>query len=686
MSNYCFPENCKAIIDVTKPPYCIDNTGKIDCTKQLCQIIDDVIGNYVHNFYETKEKLESMEDPNALITFEIRKINGRSNVIFPEHIPPSKIIYFPNGVYLVSDTISYSYEELRNILKGIRHMEMNAQIRIVGQSRDGVTIRLKDNCKGFEYGNDRPIISFMQGEASNIAMTNMLENITIDVGSGNPGATGIRYFANNTGAIRNVRILSSDPQYRGHTGLSILHERISSGYVKNLEVIGFQYGIKVDCQRIYTTFEHIYLCHQKRAGILVKNISIAIRDLKSENSVPAINVDGYTTKLLLTDATLTGGNPLDTAIRASMGQCMLRNIFADGYEHTAITYEATLDGYIDEVCTFGPVTLFGEEEAKSLNLPVEDTPEIEWENPSNWVCVNDFGAIGDGVTDDTVAIQKAFNSGHSTIYFQPGKYLLNDVITIPATVNRVNFMYCDLLTSEKLAAMKHTGAFLIEQNSSHPLIIEDLYAMEKFYGFVSLIQHSCQRTLIVSDVHVQAASLYFNTVSGGKVFMENAGCTIGGIPGAGNRSNKLPGEDKYPYSREVPCFSFTGQTVWCRQLNPERSLHEVINDGGSLWVFGCKTEEEGTGFETLNHGYTEVLGAVFCLGWNKQYPAIINNNSNVSVFASTYDMGCNQYWPIAVQEIQGNSSLFLYGDDLPISHMDSYVIPLYIGLTNLNVD
>ena len=412
---------------------------------------------------------------------------------------------------------------------------------------------------------------------------------------------------------------------------------------------------------------------------MIKNISAAIRDLRSENSVSAINVDGYTTKLMLTNAILIGGSPLDTAIRAASGQCMLRNITTEGYEHTAATYETTLDGYIEETCTFGPVTLSSGKNSKSLNLPVEDTPEIEWESPDNWISVNHFGAVGDGITDDTDAIQKAFHSGHSTIYFQPGKYLLNDVISIPATVNRVNYMYCDLLTTENLASIKHTVAFLVEHDSAYPLIIEDLYAMEKFYGFVSLIEHSCQRTLIVSDVHVQAASLYFNTVSGGKVFMENAGCTIGGIPGAGNRSKKLPGEDKYPYSREVPCFSFTGQTVWCRQLNPERSLHEVINDGGTLWVLGCKTEEEGTGFETLNHGSTEVLGAVFCLGWNKQYPAIINNNSNVSVFASTYDMGKNQYWPIAVQEIYDHNISYLYGDDLPISHMDSYVIPLYIG-------
>ena len=92
-----------------------------------------------------------MEDPNALISFEIRKINGRHNVIFPEELPPSKIIYFPNGTYLVSDTISYSMREFRNILSDLRHLEMNAQIRFMGESMEGVTddteaIRAAMNC------------------------------------------------------------------------------------------------------------------------------------------------------------------------------------------------------------------------------------------------------------------------------------------------------------------------------------------------------------------------------------------------------------------------------------------------------------------------------------------------------------------------------------------------------------
>lgn len=679
MNNCRFPKDCRAIIDVTKAPYYCDNTGKQDCTKQLCQIIDDIFNEYTNNFYKTKEKLDGMSDPNALITFEIRKINGRNNVIFPEEMPDSKIIYFPNGTYLISDTISYSIEEFRNYLRGLRNLEMNNRLRFLGESRDGVVIKLQDNCKGFEYGNDRPMISFVQGVTSNISMTNMFENMTLDIGKGNPGATGLRFFANNTGAIRDVKIVSSDSEYRGNTGLSILHDGISAGYTKNLEVVGFSYGVKVDCNGLYTILEHIKLSNQKRAGIYLGNNSLVIRDLQSDNFVPAIQVEGLTAKLALLDARLIGGNPIDSAIYAHYGQCMLRNVAVEGYEKTAFTCTGSMNGYVEEFCTFGPKTLFGEEVQKSLNLPIEETPEMEWEEPEKWVSVNEFGAKGDGITDDTEAIQKAFDSGSATVYFQPGLYFVNDVIQIPATVKRVNFMYCDLVSGEKLASMKHTGAFLIEENSEIPLILEDLYAMEKFYGYVSFIEHACTRTLILSDMHIQAASMYFNTVSGGKVYMENTGCTIGGVPGAGARTKHLDGEEKYPYSREVPCFHFIGQEVWCRQLNPERSFHEVVNDGGKLWVLGGKTEEEGTTFETKNNGYTEVYGMTFCIGLGKDYPVIINDNSNVSVYASTYGMGMKQYWPIAVKEIHGDEERYFYKEDMPVTFMNNYVIPLYIG-------
>jgi hypothetical protein len=47
------------------------------------------------------------------------------------------------------------------------------------------------------------------------------------------------------------------------------------------------------------------------------------------------------------------------------------------------------------------------------------------------VSVKDFGAVGDGITDDAVAIQAAINSGAETIYFPTGTYLF----TPPLAVN-----------------------------------------------------------------------------------------------------------------------------------------------------------------------------------------------------------------------------------------------------------
>ena len=103
-----YPQNCQGIIDVTKPPYNLDNTGKTDCTETLCKIVDDILRPNLQGVIDTKNKLLAMNDPNAVLTFENRMINGVLNVIFPDEVIPAKIIYFPKGTYLVSDTISSS--------------------------------------------------------------------------------------------------------------------------------------------------------------------------------------------------------------------------------------------------------------------------------------------------------------------------------------------------------------------------------------------------------------------------------------------------------------------------------------------------------------------------------------------------------------------------------------------------
>lgn len=47
------------------------------------------------------------------------------------------------------------------------------------------------------------------------------------------------------------------------------------------------------------------------------------------------------------------------------------------------------------------------------------------------VSVKDFGAVGDGVTDDTAAIQDALTSGAINIYVPTGTYLVSGILTVP---------------------------------------------------------------------------------------------------------------------------------------------------------------------------------------------------------------------------------------------------------------
>lgn len=54
---------------------------------------------------------------------------------------------------------------------------------------------------------------------------------------------------------------------------------------------------------------------------------------------------------------------------------------------------------------------------------------------SQTVSVKDFGAVGDGVTNDTVAIQAALNSGAKRVFVPSGTYVITATLTIPDNVS-----------------------------------------------------------------------------------------------------------------------------------------------------------------------------------------------------------------------------------------------------------
>jgi len=85
----------------------------------------------------------------------------------------------------------------------------------------------------------------------------------------------------------------------------------------------------------------------------------------------------------------------------------------------------TLFGALGEVAVQSSQVVYDQGDASAVNRTVESKLR-------DTVSVKDFGAVGDGVTDDTAAIQAAVNSG-AVVYFPFRVYKLTSQIDVPST-------------------------------------------------------------------------------------------------------------------------------------------------------------------------------------------------------------------------------------------------------------
>ena len=661
------------VVDVTKPPYNADNTGKVDCTAVLCKALDDILQREIDAVQEIRQRL--LDDPrdNFRIGFENRKMGGIPTVIFPEDPPTTRILYFPEGTYLISDTITYSHSNLVNLIEDMPGSDLNRFIRFVGAGKDKTTIKLEDNCPRFCYGERRPMISFARTRGSNVNMMNSIEDMSLDAGCGNIGAVGLRFSSSNTGKIAHISIRSSDPEYRGFAGVWV--DSRHQAYYKDIEVDGFDYGI-YSTNEWTTVFEGLRITNAKQMGVFVNLTTLGIRDAVIESYGSGVrcehggmlNMENVTVRHL--------GKRGGEGIRSYNAFTRLRNFTVENFEWNVqnnydliFPYDGTYSYFTS---TDREWRLFPTKEV-DLGLPVLPAPEYRWNGDRSIVAeVDDFGAVGDGVTDSTAAIQRAMNSGKEYIVFGEGRYLCSDEIHIPKTVKAINFMYCDFAGTPDFLEEKEKGLFAIDEDSDEMLFIDDGFVFEKFYGYLRFIRHSAKRDLCVSDLHVQTGAVYFNTVKGNNVFMDNVASTMGVFGGIGYGT--------------VPCFRFTGEKVWIRQFNPERSTDNVIAEEGSdMWIYGFKTEgPSGKAFTVHSGSRAEIYCGHATIATDDGTPCIESLESSVFAWFRTRGGGPHHQFTVAVREVQNGCERKLLPHQLPPYSVEYYYIPGFIGVKDSN--
>lgn len=530
------------------------------------------------------------------------------NRALAEHADQGAILFLPNGVYRLTDTLRWGRGEKFTTL--------------MGQSEKGTVLKLDDHAAGFDSsGRPKPVIWTGGDPAQRFG--NEIAHLTVDTGLGNPGCSGVAFVANNQGAIHHVSIVSGDGQ--GLVGLN-LGAAVENGplLARSVTVIGFDVGVAASSAINGLVLEDLSLRDQNLAGIRNFGQHLSLRKVTSRNEVPALLIKGGVTVLL--ESVLTGsGTASEIPAISGPGTFYFRNVTATGYSQ-ALEGQAGLK--IEELPSREAATCFGGP-ARALNLPVKELPPVSWEAPEKWVSPLQFGGKPDDRGDQGPEIQKAIDSGATTVWLPRGLWRIGTPVVLRGKLRRL--VGCRAVL-ETLDGKQRGEPLLRVEDGAGPVEIERLNG--PWHGTRVLVAET-RRPVIVR--HCGNVSLDFS--GGGDVYLDD----VVNNPGAN--------------------FKFKGGSVWARQLNPEAEGTHVLNDGAKLWIFGMKTESKGTLIETRGGGATEVIGGLsYTSGGSGGVPMFTVTDSR---FSATLGEVCwdDRYYRVIVRETRKGETREFRSDD-----------------------
>ena len=511
------------------------------------------------------------------------------NALLAANPSGNKVFYFPNGTYDLAGTLAPAEDDgvtKRNIFQG--------------QSRDGVMLKLQDN-----LGFSGAVIDYNLNATITPAQffRNAVRDLTINTGTGNPAAVGLRFNASNQGVVRNVRILSPDPNATGD-GLVLGGSEPGPLLIQDVEIDGFAVGLRTILPTASQTVEHLKLRNQTNVGWL-NDITQTVfgRGLDSDNTVAAVRNNDQS-RMLLVDSRLQNTTSPGTGTAIVNNKVMyVANTDTTGYANAVNNALGFGRGnarsgnapYIKEWWANGAQAasdrrggadeLFDSPDV-SLDLPVKEHPRLpypdlaDWDGPQNHLIDlgggNFSGIPSDGI-DDTASIQAAIDSGAKLVYLPNGTWTINGTVRVRNNVERV-------MGTE--AIMNGSGTIQVRDGS--PGV--DTVIFERIEN-LRPVQHLTARDVAFEHLFLDGYTAFANL--SGDVFINDI---VGG------------------HLQIEP-----GQNLWARQLNLEGEADannpnlpdaKLVNNGGTAWVLGMKVEDVGTWVRTINGGKTELLGAI----------------------------------------------------------------------------
>lgn len=578
-------------VDVTKPPYNAPNDGIGDATAAIQRALDD-------------------------------------------HPAQRAIIYIPKGRYLISDTLRWG--------RGAKSGTEQKRTTLQGESEAETVIVLKERAPGFDNPT-RPKAMVWTGAKPAQRFGNEVRNLTLDVGRNNPGAAALQFNASNQGSVRNVTLRGLES---GVIGLDLRHtDEIGPCLIRDVTVLGFDRGVDAGFSVNSMTFERLRLEGQRTVGLRNRGQIIMIRGLIGRNAVPMVENGKGGSFMILLDADLQGSGAASRIPAVSnAGSMLARNVRVRGYQNAitntdqgATVSTASPAGSAIEEWTSHPVTSLFPSAARTLGLPVSETPEPAWDPLDQWIAPQAFGlklTTPIKGRNDLAALQKAIDAGKGTVYLPNGIYQIDGDLIVRGAVRRI--IGCG-------ARLRGKGRIVIADGIAPVVMIERI---EISYSPIAIV-HSSPRTLVLSGM---VTADYRTEGRAGPVFIDDV---VGGP------------------------FLFKNQNVWARQINPEQDGLHVSNQGGNLWILGLKTERRGVLVETIN-GRTEILGGHnYSTMGPKGTPAFTVENGSLSLSMGESNHNKSPY--IAqVRETRGKETRTLYADELPPRGSGSLIV-LYSG-------